>query len=78
MMIENVVLVCLMLNYNKRPAAALSFMTIYVLCMLTLFVPVIPSGFLKGLSLLSIPVVSFSRVSQGDIAKESKGGTRPV
>ncbi|XP_052217544.1 mannose-P-dolichol utilization defect 1 protein-like isoform X1 [Dreissena polymorpha] len=59
-----VVLVCLLLQYNKRPVASLVFMTVYILCMVLLLWPTVPQRLVQTLYLLSMPAMVLSRVLQ--------------
>ena len=61
-MLENVILVCLLLQYNRRPLSALMFMLLYVVVMLMLLLPLLPTTFLVSLHILSMPIFSISRV----------------
>ncbi|XP_061171143.1 mannose-P-dolichol utilization defect 1 protein-like [Saccostrea echinata] len=63
-MVENVILVCLLLQYNRRPLSALLFMLLYTVVMLALLLPLLPTTFLISLNILSMPVLSVSRVMQ--------------
>lgn len=63
-MVENVILVCLLLQYNRRPLSALMFMLLYVVVMLLLLLPLLPTTFLISLHILSMPIFSISRVMQ--------------
>ncbi|XP_021374650.1 mannose-P-dolichol utilization defect 1 protein homolog [Mizuhopecten yessoensis] len=63
-MLQNVILVCLVLRYNKRPLASLSFMIFYLVIMILLILPVIPSDLILFINIISLPATSASRVIQ--------------
>ncbi|KAL5005193.1 hypothetical protein ScPMuIL_018649 [Solemya velum] len=63
-MIQNVILVCLLLNYNKRPVAALSFMIIFFIFMLLVIWPIVPTSVLNFLHVISMPSLIISRILQ--------------
>lgn len=62
LMVETVVLVLLLLSYHNRPISAVCFMLCYTLIMLTIIIPLVPLRFITYLNILSIPVLSISRV----------------
>lgn len=64
LMVEMVVLVLLLLSYNKRPISAVCFMVFYTLIMLALIIPLVPTKFITYLNICSIPVLSISRIIQ--------------
>ncbi|XP_060073974.1 mannose-P-dolichol utilization defect 1 protein homolog [Ylistrum balloti] len=63
-MLQNVILVCLLLRYNQRPLASLSFMIFYIVVMIVLILPVIPSDILFFINIVGLPAIGASRVIQ--------------
>ncbi|XP_033759975.1 mannose-P-dolichol utilization defect 1 protein homolog [Pecten maximus] len=63
-MLQNVILVCLLLRYNKRPLASLSFMIFYIVVMIVLILPVIPSDVILFINIIGLPAASASRIIQ--------------
>lgn len=60
----NVVLVCLLLRYDDRLKTSITFLTLYIVFMLVLLWPTVPSQLVWGLYLLSMPAIAASRLIQ--------------
>ncbi|XP_060602118.1 mannose-P-dolichol utilization defect 1 protein-like isoform X1 [Ruditapes philippinarum] len=60
----NVVLICLLLRYNNKLKTSITFLAIYILFMLLLLWPTVPSQLVWGLYLLSMPAIAASRLIQ--------------
>lgn len=60
----NVVLICLLLRYNDKLKTSITFLTIYIMFMLLLLWPTVPSQLVWCLYLFSMPAIAVSRLIQ--------------
>ncbi|KAL4220555.1 Mannose-P-dolichol utilization defect 1 protein [Mactra antiquata] len=60
----NVVLVCLLLRYSNKMKTSITFLTVYIVLMLFLLWPTVPSQLVWYLYILSMPAIVFSRLIQ--------------